>query len=126
SHTGAGALEMPVDDRAAAILRGVDGVAEVVGVRLANWHYRGEPVVLDAFDPVYFRTTSYGAWPLHGERLDDAWEAVAAGRAVVVSSNFAQNMRVAVGDSVTLDTPRGPLSLVVAGITTDFASPRGT
>ena len=126
SHTGAGALEMPVDDRAAEILRGVDGVGEVIGVRLANWHYRGEPVVLDAFDPAYFRTTSYGEWPLHGERLDDAWEAVAAGRAVVVSSNFAQNMRVAVGDSVTLDTPRGPLSLVVAGITTDFASPRGT
>lgn len=126
SHTGAGALEMPVDERAAETLRGVDGVAEVIGVRLANWHYRGEPVVLDAFDPAYFRTATYGEWPLHGVRLDDAWEAVAAGRAVVVSSNFAQHMRAAVGDTVTLDTPRGPLPLVVAGITTDFASPRGT
>jgi putative ABC transport system permease protein len=35
-------------------------------------------------------------------------------------------MRVRVGDTVTLTTPRGPLSLLVAGVTTDFASPRGT
>lgn len=126
SHTGAGALEMPIDERVAETLRAVDGVAAVVGVRLANWHYRGEPVVLDAFDPAYFLTSTYGEWPLHGARLDDAWEAVAAGRAVVVSSNFAQNARVGVGDTITLDTPRGALSLVVAGVTTDFASPRGT
>lgn len=126
AHVGAGALEMPVDDRWAATLRAVDGVAAVIGVRLATWHYRGEPLVLDAFDPAYFRTDTYGAWPLHGARLDDAWEAVAAGRAVVVSSNFAQHQGVAVGDTVTLDTPRGPLPLLVAGVTTDFASPRGT
>ncbi|MBX3023939.1 ABC transporter permease [bacterium] len=126
SHTGAGALEMPVDEGLAATLAGVDGVAAVIGVRLANWQHQGEPIVLDAFDPAYFRNPAYGRWPLHGARLDDAWEAVAAGRAVVVSSNFAQNMRVGVGDTVTLTTPRGPLPLLVAGITTDFASPRGT
>ena len=126
SHTGAGALEMPVDDRLAETLRGVPGVGAVIGVRLANWQHEGEPVVLDAFDPEYFRHPAYGRWPLHGERLDGAWDAVAAGRAVVVSSNFAQHMRVAVGDAITLTTPRGPLSLLVAGVTTDFASPRGT
>ena len=126
SHTGAGALEMPVDDALAATLHAVDGVGTVIGVRLANWQHEGEPVVLDAFDPEYFRNPAYGRWPLHGERLEGAWEAVADGRAVVVSSNFAQNMRVGVGDTVTLTTPRGPLPLLVAGITTDFASPRGT
>jgi putative ABC transport system permease protein len=126
AHTGAGALEMPVDDRLAETLRGVAGVGGVVGVRLADWHYRGEPVVLDAFDPAYFRDPAYGQWPLHGARLDGAWEAVAAGRAVVVSSNFARHLRVGVGDTVTLAAPRGPLSLLVAGVTTDFASPRGT
>ncbi|MFN8644164.1 MAG: FtsX-like permease family protein [Candidatus Binatia bacterium] len=126
AHTGAGALEMPVGDDLADVLRAVPGVAAVVGVRLANWQHQGESVVLDAFDPAYFRTDAYGQWPLHGERLDGAWEAVAAGRAIVVSSNFAGNMRVGVGDTVTLATPRGPLPLLVAGVTTDFASPRGT
>lgn len=126
SHAGAGALEMPVDDRLAATLRDVDGVAAVIGVRLANWQHAGEPIVLDAFDPDYFRNPAYGRWPLHGARLDGAWEAVASGRAVVVSSNFAQHLHVGVGDTVTLTTPRGTLPVVVAGITTDFASPRGT
>jgi putative ABC transport system permease protein len=126
AHTGAGALEMPVDDALADTLRGVDGVDAVIGVRLANWQHQGESVVLDAFDPEYFRNPAYGQWPLHGESVEGAWEAVADGRAVVVSSNFAQNMRVAVADTVTLATPRGPLPLLVAGITTDFASPRGT
>ena len=92
AHTGAGALEMPVDDALADTLRGVDGVGAVIGVRLANWQHQGESVVLDAFDPEYFRNPAYGQWPLHGERVEGAWEAVADGRAVVVSSNFAQNM----------------------------------
>jgi putative ABC transport system permease protein len=126
SHAGAGALEMPVDDALAAPLAAVEGVRAVIGVRLANWQHAGEPIVLDAFDPEYFRNPAYGRWPLHGAHLDDAWEAVAAGRAVVVSSNFAQHLRVGVGDTITLSTPRGPLPLLVAGITTDFASPRGT
>lgn len=126
AHTGAGALEMPVDDGLAAILRAVDGVGAVIGVRLATWQHGGEAVVLDAFDPEYFRDPAYGRWPLHGERLAGAWDLVADGRAVVVSSNFAQNMRVRVGDTVTLTAPRGPLPLLVAGVTTDFASPRGT
>lgn len=126
AHTGAGALEMPIDDDLAETLRAVTGVGAVIGVRLATWQHAGEAVVLDAFDPAYFRTPTYGRWPLHGERLDDAWEAVADGRAVVVSSNFARHLRVGVGDTLTLTTPRGPLPLLVAGITTDFASPRGT
>src|SRR5262245_52519290 len=50
----------------------------------------------------------------------------APGTAVVGSSSFAQNLGVAVGQSITLATPNGPLPLLVAGITTDFASPRGT
>ena len=127
SHIGAGALEMPVDDALAATLPAVDGVASVIGVRLANWQHEGGPVVLDAFDPDYFRNPAYGAWPLHGARLTEAWDAVADGRAVVVSSNFAQNIGVAVGDiDHAVDTPTAPLPLLVAGITTDFASPRGT
>jgi putative ABC transport system permease protein len=126
SHVGSGALEMPVDDGFAAALRRVDGVAGVVGVRLANWRHGGESIVLDAFDPEYFLNPSYGVWPLHGERIENAWQAVAEGRAVVVSSNFVQNLGGRVGDLLMLATPRGPLELVIAGVTTDFASPKGT
>ncbi len=126
THTGAGTLELPVADDVLDVVRAVDGVAGVVGVRLANWQHAGQAIVLDAFDPDYFRSPRYGSWPLHGAHLPDAWEAVAAGRAIVVSSNFARHFATAVGDTVTLATPNGPLPVTVAGITTDFASPRGT
>ena len=126
SHIGAGSLEMPVDQNFAGTLRTTDGVASVVGVRLTNWDHHGESIVLDAFDPMYFMNPRYGQWPLIGEHARNAWSSVAQGEAVVVSSNFAQNLKVGVGDSIELATPNGALRLGVAGVTTDFASPRGT
>ncbi|MEO8602891.1 MAG: FtsX-like permease family protein [bacterium] len=126
AHFGSGALETPIDDGLGAALGAVEGVESVVGVRLANWQYRNQAIVLDAFDPAYFLNPAYGEWPLHGERLPDAWAAVAEGRAVVVSSNFVQNLAVRVGNTITLASPAGPLALLIAGVTTDFASPKGT
>lgn len=126
SNIGSGSLESPVDDRFGETLRLVDGVASVVGIRLANAELGGGPIVLDAFDPDYFRNPDFGQWPLLGAHRPDAWSAVAAGDAVVVSSNLAQNLRVGVGDVLDLPTANGSLRLAIAGITTDFASPRGT
>src|SRR6185436_11059857 len=44
----------------------------------------------------------------------------------LVSENFVHNVGLGVGDVLTLDTPSGPLSVRVAGVTADFLSPRGT
>jgi putative ABC transport system permease protein len=126
AHFGSGSLETPVDDRFGDTMRQVEGVESVVGIRLANWEHGGGPIVLDAFDPAYFTNPEYGEWPLLGPHQPGVWEAVAAGEAVVASSNFAQNLGVSVGDTIELETPSGPLPIRVAGITTDFASPRGT
>ncbi len=126
SHVGAALLEQPVDDRLAAALKGIDRVESVVGIRLVNWGYQGGPIVIDAFDPEYFRDPSFGEWPLLGKRAPNAWEAVARGEGVVISTSFVHNLGVHIGDRLTLETPNGPLSLDVVGVTTDFASPRGT
>jgi putative ABC transport system permease protein len=123
---GAGELESAVDDTVADALRQIDGVADVVGVRLANWHFRGGPVVIDAFDPAYFTTPVFGEWPLLGARAPDAWARVADGSGIVVSSNLVRNVGVQLDDTIELETPNGPLALRVVGVTTDFASPRGT
>ncbi len=126
AHIGEGALEAPIDEGIGDALRRVDGVAAVVGVRLATAAFRGESIVLDAFDPTYFLTPSFGEWPLLGARLPDAWRRVADGTAVVISSNFARHFGVGLGDALRFETPSGPLTVAVAGVTTDFASPRGT
>jgi putative ABC transport system permease protein len=126
SHIASGYLEAPVDDGLGAELTSVRGVAEVVGERLTDWHHAGGPIAIDAFDPPYFTSTRFGQWPLVGRRLPDIWEAVARGDAVLVSSSFALNLRAGVGDTVSIETPSGLVSLRIAGITVNFSSPRGT
>lgn len=125
-HLAAGYLEAPLDDSLLAELRGVPGVACALGVRVRDWPLGGGDVALDAADGEYFSERSWGAWPLLEARDERVWEDVARGAAVVVSSNFTRNLGLGAGDTLALDTPTGPLSLPIAGVTNDFASPRGT
>jgi putative ABC transport system permease protein len=126
AHFESSLLEAPVDDRLVSQLEDIPGVAAAAAVRVTEWQHAGGPITVNAYDPAYFTDPTFGRWPLLGEQSPDAWHAVARGAAVVISSNFAHNLRVRVGDTVTLATPSGPLPLRVAGITTQFVSPRGT
>jgi putative ABC transport system permease protein len=125
-HEGAGSVEAPVDDRLLTHLAAVPGVAAVAAERARDWHHAGGPIAIMALDPGYLRGGGFGEWALHGNALPDAWEQVARGEAVTVSSNFVLHIGARVGDPITLETPSGPLTVPVAGITTDFLSPRGT
>lgn len=126
SHIESGFLEAPVADDLVGELARIPGVATVVGERGAEWQYGGGPITIDAYDPAYFVSPEFGQWPLAGRGSPDLWQAVARGDAAVVSSNFALNLHVKVGDTITLDSPSGPLALQVVGVVTHFASPRGT
>lgn len=127
-HVSSGYLEVPVDDALVEALSALEGVDSAVGVRVRDWEHEGGEIALDAFDPGYFRDKRFGEWPLlraAGDR-DTVWEEVARGTGVVVSSNFLLNLGGDVGETVRLTTPSGPLDLRIVGVTTDFASPRGT
>ncbi len=126
SHIESGFLEAPVADDLVSELAQIAGITTVVGERGADWQFGGGPITIDAYDPAYFTSPEFGQWPLTGRGLPDLWQAVARGTAAVVSSNFARNLRVKVGDTITLDSPSGPLALQVVGVVTHFASPRGT
>ncbi len=126
SHIESGFLEAPVDESLLTELAALPGVRRVVGDRVSDWHHGGGPIAIDAFDPVYFTDPGFGQWPLVGRRLPDVWNAVARGDAVIVSSNFVLNLKVQVGDTLTLDTPSGPLEVRIGGVITHFTSPRGT
>lgn len=126
SHIESGFLEQPVSDALVTALTEVPGAKTVVGERGADWQYDGGPITIDAYDPAYFTSPEFGQWPLTGRGEPNLWEQVAGGEAVVVSSNFARNLHVNVGDSITLDSPGGALTVRVVGVVTHFASPRGT
>jgi putative ABC transport system permease protein len=121
-----GSVEAAVDGLLIPALSHIAGVDAVIGERAADWHYAGGPIAIDAFDPSYFTDVRFGAPTLIGRQLPGALAAVARGEAVVVSENFVQNLRVGVGDLLTLDTPSGALTLRVAAVWRDFLSPRGT
>jgi putative ABC transport system permease protein len=126
ARIASGYLESPIDEAVAKEVEAVPGVRAVAGVRITDWRHADGPIAIDAFDPIYFADPAFGRWRLIGRHTEDVWAAVARGEAVVASSNFAQNIGAGVGDTIQLETPTGPLRLEVAGITMDFASPRGT
>jgi putative ABC transport system permease protein len=125
-YEAAGSVEAPVDDRLLTHLAAVPGVAAVAGERAVDWHHAGGPIAIMALDPGYLRGRTFGEWALNGDKMPDAWEKVARGEAVTVSSNFVLHIGAKVGEPITLETPSGPLTIPVAGIATDFLSPRGT
>ena len=126
AHLMHGYLEAPVDEQLAKETTSIAGVQAAVGERLVDWQYAGGPIAIDAFDRQYFETTSFGRWPLVGTAEPDLWRAVSSGKAVLISSSFAVNLGLAVGDSLKLETPRGPLVTNIGGVTVNFSSPRGT
>jgi putative ABC transport system permease protein len=126
SHVAVGYLEAPLDAGIMRQVRHVPGVVAVGGGRTIDWPYRGERIAINAIDPRYFTHKRGGRWPLIGTRIPEVWRRVAAGDTIVVSSNFLVRFGVAVGDRVVLETPRGPVSLRIGGVTSAVQSPAGT
>jgi putative ABC transport system permease protein len=75
---------------------------------------------------VYFTSHAFGERPLEARRSSAVWDEVARGEAVIISTSFAANYGVGIGDEIALETPSGELRLPVAGTTVEFVSPRGT
>ncbi len=126
AHAAGGYLEAPLDERMLRRIARVPGVAAVGGGRTIDWPYGGDRITINATDPRYFTDPRGGRWPLLGASLPSVWRRVAAGRAAIVSSNFLVRFGAAVGDRIVLDTPRGPLTLRIGGVTSAFQSPAGS
>src|SRR5207237_4333792 len=110
----------------AARLAAVPGVAAGSGPRVVDWPHDGRRIAIEAFDARYFADAGLGRWPLARQQITAVWNRVAGGEAAIVSANFLVNFGARVGDSVVLETPSGPLVLVIGGATAAFESPAGT
>jgi putative ABC transport system permease protein len=125
-HVTNGYVEAPIGGEIVDRLAAVHGVAAIVASRVVDWPYDGRRIAIEAIDGRYFADASFGRWPLERQQIADVWEHVAGGEAAIVSANFLSNFGARVGDRVVLDTPRGPLSVVIGGVTSAFESPAGT
>ena len=99
--------------------------AVAVGDRIREWRYAGETIAINAYDPAFFREVSFGRWPVV-DGSKEMWERIARGEAIGISSSFAANFGVRLGDMLAIDTREGGIRLPVAGILTEFSSARGT
>ena len=125
AHIASGFKEAPVDDALVGQLKAIPGIVDAVGERVADWHYAGGPIAIEAFDQAFFGYVGGADGSFPGATGD--WRgALGRGEAVLVSSNFAHNLQVGTGDTVRLDTPSGPLTFPVMGVVNTFSSPRGT
>jgi len=106
----------PLSDTVLEALSKIAGVSESAGERQRQITYQGRSVLLVAFDAPCFPTPHVCNWPLNasaeGGMLD-----VGSGRAIMVSTSFAQQFGLKVGDSITIESPSGPLSLPIAATT---------
>src|SRR5262249_42010202 len=126
AHVVSGYVEAPLSEDVLAELARVPGVVAVVGSRVIDWPHAGQRIAIEAIDAAYFTSPDGGRWPLFGRRIDDVWQRVAEGEAVVASANFMFNFGARVGDEIVLQTMSGSLRLRIGGGTAAFESPAGT
>ena len=108
----------------ADVLAGIPGVRWVEEFRGIHLGYHGKRPLLATLPLA--KTYRRLSMPLvRGDRRD-LTERVPRGEGIAVSDNFARLFSKDIGDTVTLDTPSGPLSLPVLAVVLDYSSDQGT
>ena len=110
-------MSSPLSESILRDIRAVPGVAAVAGEHRKDIAYRDAIVQADGYDAISFRDSRVCQFPLEPGALPDALETVARGEAAIVTSSLARRFGTRVGETITLDSPRGPQQLTVAGIT---------
>lgn len=96
-------------------------VESVLPLPRASTRMGGWPVEVYGFrDDRTYRES----WPLLAA-MPEAWDAVAEGKAVMISEQLARRLGIAPGDPVELPVPGGIWRPVAAGIYPDYGNPEG-
>jgi putative ABC transport system permease protein len=106
-------------------VRAVEGVGVAYGVQKTFVEYEGEEVMLLALDSAEF-------WKAHEAKGLNEWarqfgdsEKFREGKAVHVSSNFANRFHVVEGQTITLPSPSGSVTFDVTRVIDDYSWPQG-
>ncbi len=125
--TEGGWLETPLPESLAGELRGIDGVRSVETISvLAGQPYAGMRIGVAGMSEGFFDVARY---PHNWFREGDPARASAVirrGEGVNISTGLADRTGLHAGESITLETPTGPLTLPIVGIVPDYISDKGT
>lgn len=130
--TAANSSNSPMAASVARDLKAVHGVEDVMSIRYARPEFNGTIVYLVALDVLTYANTTRTRAPEGAidfsrfPELDDAHPAHAGVNKVLVSENFLARHRAAVGDTIAVPGPRGPVELVIVGAVRDYSWSRGT
>jgi putative ABC transport system permease protein len=105
-------------------LRSTPGIARVQSVRNARVVFRKTPVMIVATDIASIAETVQ-VDPVSGDART-MYAQTAAGSGLMVSDNFAELQRLAVGDVLEIPAPHGVVRLPIAGIVLDYSDQQGT
>jgi putative ABC transport system permease protein len=100
------------------------GVDRAENVRFTFVNYDHDSAALMAYSMKGFLARTND--PVDEGDEKKAREELPAGTAVMVSRNFAARYGLKVGQTLTLETPSGPLSRPIVGIVDDYRSDKGT
>ncbi|HLJ24242.1 MAG TPA: FtsX-like permease family protein [Candidatus Acidoferrales bacterium] len=100
------------------------GVAHVENVRFTAIPYKGDTAAVIAIEMDGFLARSQKA--IEGADSRTVHEKLVQGDGVLVSRNFALRFGAGIGNSVTLESPTGPLVRPILGFLDDYRSEKGT
>ncbi len=105
-------------------IRSIEGIAYVDNFLEFPIEYNGQPanIAVGEFD-VFAKKGNLQF--LDGEATRDVMNRALKEDAVIVTETFAYHHHLKKGDTVTLETPQGPLTRPIAGIYYDYASEHG-
>ena len=124
ASTGLGPTAVRLSASTGDVIARVAGVASVVSYRNERIRYGGRDVALVVVDGKSLGDRS-GHEVVAGDPAAFTTALPERG-ACVISDNFVRRFGVGVGDTLTLDTPSGPLSFPIAAVIVNFISDRGT
>jgi putative ABC transport system permease protein len=111
-----------LDEETIARVTAVEGVAAVNLLRHFLTRVNGKEVRAVALE---LSDGSRQAFAFRRGDADDIWRRIEAGTAVMISEPFAYRQHLAEGDTVSVASPAGEVSLEVAGVFYDYSTEQG-
>ncbi|HJZ59603.1 MAG TPA: ABC transporter permease, partial [Gemmataceae bacterium] len=123
--TSANSSNSPMAESVARDLRALPAVERVMTLRYSRPEYNGTVIYLIALDAEAYARATRARVPTGLPDVEKFLDLPGTDD-VLVSENFARRHHVAVGQTISLPGPNGPVHLRVIGTVTDYSWSRGT